>query len=102
MINENKNSFHDNFQVLKPVIVEKGKTVVGHANSDVSRYEEEIERLRNRIKELESKEKPVKVKKTNVCKEDCDDDYGEDAFFDALRERTTDVRRNKRSTGRRK
>jgi len=40
------------FEIIKPIVLEKGKDVVGHA-STIGQMEAEIERLRKRIKELE-------------------------------------------------
>ena len=72
------------FQILKPIELKKGEPTIGHASSNISQYEEEIERLRKRIKELESKVKPskkVKIKKLN------------EKFFEEL---TKEYRKNKR------
>jgi len=41
------------FEIIKPIVLEKGKDVVGHASSTIGQMEAEIERLRKRIKELE-------------------------------------------------
>lgn len=78
------------FQVIKPIIHEKGKNVIGHASSNNSQYEEEIERLKKRIKELESIQNESEKKSTNdqmiewIDKPE-DDEWTE--FFDELSER---------------
>ena len=43
------------FQILKPIILKKGELTIGHISSNVGNnlLEEEIERLKKRIKELE-------------------------------------------------
>jgi len=52
---------HDDFQVLKPIQMKLNEQVIGHASSTISRLEEEIERLRKRIKELEAENNKRKV-----------------------------------------
>lgn len=53
------------FQVIKPIQLEKGKDIVGHASSSVtvSNLEKEVERLKKMIKELE---KTKSERKPNV------------------------------------
>lgn len=60
-------NFKYNFQVIKPVILEKGKNVIGHASSNVELIEDdEIEILKKRIQELEVEKENNKRKASNA------------------------------------